>query len=165
MKKRLFCFLLITLSSCALLNPNPNRDVTTSHPVLELRPFTTDYCSDFPEGNFSNPNQWKSCCFVHDLHYWIGGTETERKNSDLELQQCVKNSGSSVDAFLMYIGVRMGGEPGEASYSWGYGWTIKRDYQKIYPRDIQHAVKLLESSKYNNKETLKFIKDVLEKRI
>ena len=155
--------LLLNLSSCALLSPNPNRKSLSSEATLELKPFTTDYCSDFPNGTLSKPNLWADCCFSHDLHYWIGGTEQERQDSDLELKACVKRTGASFDSFLMYMGVRVGGKPGEASYSWGYGWTIKRDYLQVPKNDIKHAIELLKISEHYKKDnTQRLINDFIE---
>lgn len=94
----------------------------------------------------------------------------ERKNSDIALKGCVKKTGASFDAFLMYMGVRVGGKPGEASYSWGYGWTVKRDYLILPKNDINRAKELLKTSEYyQNENTQKliddFIKDYLDRRI
>ncbi|MBC7712580.1 MAG: hypothetical protein H7177_04550, partial [Rhizobacter sp.] len=93
MKNILLIFFLTTLASCALFSPNPNRESILSTAPVELKPFTTDYCSDWPNGTSDAPYKWGNCCFTHDLHYWIGGTESERKDADKELKACVKNAG------------------------------------------------------------------------
>ncbi len=94
----------------------------------------------------------------------------ERKLSDVALKECVEKTGASFDAFLMYMGVRMGGKPGDASYSWGYGWTVKRDYIQLPASDIKRSEELLKTSEYyRNENTQKLIKnfidDYLDKRI
>src|SRR5271169_6094597 len=40
----------------------------------ELKPFTTDGCSDFPNGTPEHQDLWLTCCIQHDLAYWMGGT-------------------------------------------------------------------------------------------
>lgn len=57
----------------------------------------------------------------------------------------------------------MGGKPGEASYSWGYGWTIKRDYLQVPKNDIKHAIELLKISEHYKKDnTQRLINDFIE---
>lgn len=136
----------------------------------DLRPFVSDYCSKWPEGKNEDPAQWADCCFSHDLHYWVGGTNEERKNSDKELKECVKLNGASIESFLMYIGVRIGGNPGDASYAWGFGWKESRGYEKIPTDDLANAKSLLENSDYNQEEATKkliqdFIENVLNEKI
>ena len=123
----------------------------------ELKAFASDFCSKWPEGQNEDPTQWADCCFAHDLNYWIGGTEGDRKVADKELRDCVKLSGASIQSFLMYIGVRIGGNPGDASYAWGYGWTVTKGYEQIKPEEIQTAKTLLENSEYNQDETKKVL--------
>ncbi len=143
--------LFLFLCSCALLSPNPNRGHHLAIPT-KLTPFATDYCSEWPDGKREDPEQWANCCFTHDLHYWLGGTQEERKKSDEELKECVKISGAAEAGFLMYIGVRLGGEPGDASYAWGFGWTHSRGYSPLEKEERGHAMRLLQHSKYLQKE-------------
>lgn len=159
-------FIFLLSSSCALLNPNPNRAQAkeTSIPVLET--FTTDYCSEWPDGNMDDPKRWASCCFNHDIHYWIGGTEEQRKASDFELKECVKTTGESLGSFLMYTGVRIGGRPGNASWAWGYGWTLDRKYFELSNEDKINAAKLLKESKHNkDADEKKIINTFIEKNL
>ncbi|MBY0415629.1 MAG: hypothetical protein K2Q18_15755 [Bdellovibrionales bacterium] len=151
MKKLSSSILITFLSSCALLNPNPNRKDELAKALI-LRPFTTDYCSEWPDGRINDPKRWADCCFTHDISYWMGGTEEERKSSDRELKSCVRNNSDSLNGFLMYMGVRIGGDPGEASYSWGYGWTKDREYTRLAKEERQKAKELLLSSEYNQHE-------------
>jgi len=44
----------------------------------ELKPFTTDGCSAFPDGTFKQNELWLSCCVAHDYAYWQGGTYSQR---------------------------------------------------------------------------------------
>jgi hypothetical protein len=138
----------------------------SSEEIIALRPFASDYCSKWPDGKYEDPRQWGDCCFTHDMHYWIGGTRDEKKASDIELKECVKLSGSSLNSFIMYIGVRIGGVPGSADYSWGFGYNSARGYEKVPRGELEKAKVILEQSKYNQQENTKalitkFINEVL----
>jgi hypothetical protein len=164
--KSFFIIFMLLISSCALLHPNPNRNEKLISNELELKPFTSDYCSEWPDGRILDPKRWADCCFTHDLNYWIGGTESDRKQSDVELKSCVKNFSDSLNSFLMYTGVRLGGDPGEASYAWGYGWTKDRKYFERTSSDISKARELLQASDYNkNKKEKDLIEKFIEQKL
>lgn len=161
MKNIVFLFFVLLFSSCALFSPNPNRQ--ESKTFLALKPFTTDYCSEWPDGKAANPRQWADCCFTHDLNYWIGGSEAQRKNADQELKSCVKITGETLGSFLMYIGVRIGGHPGNASYAWGYGWTQDRKYSLLSEDEKERAKDLLKSNDhYQNEKERKLVDSFIE---
>ncbi len=85
--------------------------------LLPPREFTTDGCSIWPDAS------WVSCCHVHDIAYWCGGSAEQRKAADQLLRQCVADSGSPITGALMGVGVRAGGLwilP--LPWRWGYGW-------------------------------------------
>jgi len=91
----------------------------------DLGDFKRDGCSMFPDGSYY------SCCYLHDIAYWQGGTAEERERADSALRACVREtSGSGFLAWVIYRGVRAGGGPGrDTSYRWGYGWPFPyRDY-------------------------------------
>ncbi len=97
-----------------------------------LRPFTTDGCSDFPDGTPSHKTLWLRCCTEHDKAYWQGGTYDERRKTDEALQRCVAKVGEPGIAALMLAGVRVGGSPyWPTRYRWGYGWPWPRGYRKL----------------------------------
>ena len=98
-----------------------------------LSDFTSDGCSLFPDGELGNRKLWCDCCFDHDVSYWRGGTDTERKNADKVLRACVlKRTNSRSLADLMYQGVRAGGHPAFPTwYRWGYGWDYGRGYKPL----------------------------------
>ena len=97
-----------------------------------LRPFTTDGCSDFPDGTPSHKTLWLSCCTEHDKAYWQGGTYDERRKTDEELQRCVAKVGEPGIAALMLAGVWVGGSPyWPTRYRWGYGWPWPRGYREL----------------------------------
>lgn len=101
--------------------------------VADLRPFTSDGCSLFPDGTFTERSKWCECCFAHDIAYWRGGTTEERKQADQELRDCVRErTGDPALAETMYFGVRTGGHPVFPTwYRWGYGWNYGRGYQPL----------------------------------
>jgi hypothetical protein len=109
--------------------------------------FTSDGCSLFPDGDFKNRNLWCDCCFTHDIAYWRGGTEEERKQADEALRQCVqKRTKSKTMAKLMYEGVRAGGHPAFPTwYRWGYGWEYGRGYEPLTEKEQQQVREKLDA--------------------
>jgi len=113
-------------------------DTTTT-----LKPFISDGCSIFPDGNWQSQTLWHSCCLKHDYDYWKGGTQTQRKNSDNALKQCVIELGEAEIAELMLAGVRAGGGPyWPTPYRWGYGWPMGRGYKALTAAEQQQVQKL-----------------------
>lgn len=108
--------------------------------AAELKPFSTDGCSAFPEGTPMQQSLWFDCCLSHDLAYWKGGTEAQRQQADEELQQCVAKLGEEEIAELMYHGVRLGGTPlVPTPFRWGYGWPFARGYQALNDEEKQQV--------------------------
>ena len=98
----------------------------------DLKPFTTDGCSIFPDGKLQQQSLWANCCIRHDLAYWKGGTDKERLKADIELEACVAKVGEKEIAGIMLAGVRVGGSPYSImSYRWGYGWPMFRGYKSL----------------------------------
>ena len=96
----------------------------------KINPFTTDGCSDFPDGTPTHKTLWLGCCTKHDKAYWQGGTYNERREADKELRRCVANVGEPAIAALMLAGVRVGGSPyWPTRFRWGYGWPWPRGYR------------------------------------
>lgn len=95
-----------------------------------LQPFTSDGCSLFPDGTFSQPEAWQHCCYQHDQNYWPGGSSKARLLADSELARCVVQAGYPFTAKLMYAGVRAGGTPYlPTPFRWGYGWPWFHNYE------------------------------------
>jgi hypothetical protein len=112
----------------------------------ELRPFTTDGCSVFPEGTPEQQSLWAECCISHDLAYWKGGTYDERLAADRELESCVTQLGEPKIAKLMLAGVRVGGSPYlPTSYRWGYGWPYQRGYQALKESELDQVSRQIEN--------------------
>ena len=96
------------------------RGASSEQPIYE---FTTDGCSAFPD------RDWRSCCVIHDISYWCGGTENERTVADEDLKTCITNKGHPNIAAITYFGVRLGGPPWlPFPWRWGYGWDWPRRY-------------------------------------
>ena len=105
-----------------------------------IKPFTTDGCSDFPDGTPSHKQLWRKCCIAHDIKYWAGGTFDERLQADLELHACVRSVGEPAVADLMLAGVRVGGSPWRpTSYRWGYGWPYTNGYRALTPQELDQV--------------------------
>ena len=102
----------------------------------EIKPFTSDGCSAFPDGTLDQKQLWLACCTAHDFSYWQGGTYEERLVADQELKQCVAEVGEPQIAKLMLVGVRVGGSPYfPTSFRWGYGWSYPRLYKALSPEE------------------------------
>ncbi|MGV8934989.1 MAG: hypothetical protein ACOH1I_10215 [Gallionellaceae bacterium] len=101
-----------------------------------LAPFTTDGCSDFPDGTQEHKELWRMCCVARDVKYWAGGTVEERRQADFELRTCVQSVGQAATANVMLVGVRFFGTPWlPTSYRWGYGWPYTHGYKALTPQE------------------------------
>ena len=107
--------------------------------ALEPKPFTTDYCTAYPEGTREKPDLWKHCCLLHDLFFWAGGSLTERNDADLTLKYCVAETGELKQAELIYWAVRMGGQSPVhiPSKKWGNGWPLRPPYSSLNKEEVQ----------------------------
>jgi hypothetical protein len=115
----------------------------------DLKPFTTDGCSAFPDGTPNDRTAWAKCCIAHDLSYWKGGTYGEREEADRALENCVGGIGEPEIAELMRAGVRAGGSPyWPTPFRWGYGWPYLRGYKELTGEEkaeVQRRVEELET--------------------
>jgi hypothetical protein len=112
-----------------------------------IKPFTSDGCSSFPDGTFGHKELWLSCCTAHDYAYWQGGTYEQRLVADKQLRQCVAKVGKPKIAKLMLAGVRVGGSPYfPTSFRWGYGWSYSRWYKALTVAE-KNQIKLIEQDK------------------
>ncbi len=127
---------LIIILSVSLLS-------TVSH-ADELKAFSTDGCSMFPDGTFQQNELWLSCCTAHDIAYWQGGSFEQRLNADQELKSCVAKVGQPEIAQLMLMGVRGGGTPYlPTSFRWGYGWSYPKFYDELDDEELAQVQLLL----------------------
>jgi protein tyrosine phosphatase (PTP) superfamily phosphohydrolase (DUF442 family) len=115
----------------------------------DLRPFTSDGCSLFPDGTLKDRTKWCDCCLSHDFSYWQGGTEEERKKADGILHDCVLERTEDKNlAETMYLGVRAGGHPAfPAWYRWAYGWPYGRGYTPLSDAEKQRVRERLDEYK------------------
>ena len=135
---------------------------------IAINEFTTDGCSggltigwqklgqQFPVLALQHGDipPWQTCCIIHDQKYHGGSvlfssvddSFNARKQADLELKQCVLNTGLERMSYLrktydltenkvsagyqliselMYLAVRLGGVPcSNHPWRWGYGWPL-----------------------------------------
>ncbi len=114
--------------------------------AADLGPFTSDGCSLFPDGTPRDRTLWCDCCLAHDMAYWQGGTEEERKKADEALRDCVhERTKDKALAETMYLGVRAGGHPAFPMwYRWAYGWPYGRGYKPLSETERREARELLD---------------------
>ena len=116
---------LLALSGCSLRESN-------------LRPFHSDGCSGFPDGD------WQPHCVVHDMAYWRGGSAEERLEADRVLRRSVAEQGHPLLAEVLYLGVRLGGAPcWPTPWRWGFGWNYPRGYASLTSKEAQQVEQLL----------------------
>ena len=116
--------------------------VASTSQASELKPFTSDGCSSFPDGNFEHNELWLKCCTAHDYAYWKGGTYNERLEADLELEKCVASVGQEEIALVMLAGVRVGGSPFfPTTFRWGYGWPYLKLYGSLTKEELEEVEK------------------------
>lgn len=133
-----------------------------------LSNFKTDYCTNYPEGPKKEPTAWKHCCLKHDMYFWVGGLKSDRNEADLELKDCIIDSGYPRQAEIMYSAVRLG------SYSpikyperrWGNGWKNRMEFKSLTAEEIQAIKNELDSGYNEISDELKkdFISDLLKRK-
>ncbi len=104
----------------------------------DMKAFSSDGCSAFPNGSLEDKKAWLRCCVVHDYDYWQGGDYQQRLQADEKLEQCVVEVGEPELAVLMLVGVRVGGTPFlPTTFRWGYGWLQPRFYTPLSEAEQQ----------------------------
>jgi hypothetical protein len=113
----------------------------------DLGEFASDGCSLFPDGTVADRAKWCVCCFEHDIAYWRGGTEAERRKADEALRDCVvERTKDRALAETMYLGVRAGGHPAFPTwYRWAYGWRYGRGYKPLTDAEKRQVRAMLEA--------------------
>ncbi len=125
----LTCLVLMSLSGC-------NR---------QLKPFTSDGCSAFPDGTLTENQLWLACCEQHDLSYWKGGSYSAKIQADETLKACVAKIGNPQVAKLMLAGVAVGGSAYlPTTFRWGYGWPYPRLYKALSVEEEKQIGQMLE---------------------
>jgi hypothetical protein len=113
----------------------------------ELKPFKTDYCTNYVEGTLKHPTAWKHCCLMHDMYFWAGGTSQERVEADLGLKTCIEKTGHSLQAQIMYSAIRLSSHS-PIKYPdkrWGNGWKDREDFVKLTDLEIEEIESELQS--------------------
>lgn len=116
-----------------------------------LSSFETDFCTNYKEGTRSQPDLWKHCCLVHDMHFWAGGNKQNRYDSDVELKSCIEETGSPYVARLMYLAVRAGSYS-PIKYSnkkWNHGWKGRPTFITLTHEDIDQVETELATGAYD----------------
>lgn len=101
-------------SAVAYAQAPPPPATATVHPP----PFNSNGCSGFREARFF------TCCFVHDLDFWAGGTWGDRRRADQTLRKCLHEvSHDWVTTGVGYMLVRLETIPGYfVKDGWGRAW-------------------------------------------
>ena len=112
----------------------------------QLDNFSSDGCSQFPDGTLTQQDLWCDCCIAHDVAYWQGGSRKQKKKADETLRECVlQKTGNSLLANTMYYGVTLGGSPVFPTwYRWSYGWRYGRGFQPLNPYEKQQVEEKLQ---------------------
>lgn len=114
---------------------------------LDIKAFSSDGCSAFPDGTLEQKELWLDCCRAHDYAYWKGGTFSQRLEADEALEACVAETGEAEVALLMLAGVRVGGTPFlPTEFRWGYGWPFLRGYKALTEEELD-AIRRRETSR------------------
>jgi len=87
--------------------------------------FFSDGCSMWPDDWRRGKLNLSGACFWHDLRYFLGGTEQERRAADRELYADIHMIAGVFMAMTMYAGVRAGGWIHGTGFEWGYGRLSK----------------------------------------
>jgi len=122
--------LLLLVLTLAVVSPSVQ--ALASAADTDLQAFKGDGCSGFPDGTPSNPTRWQHCCDTHDVAYWHGGTQPERRKADQVFEACVAAAANPFLAFIMHTGVRIFGSPHlPTDFRWGFGWPKGRGYKAL----------------------------------
>lgn len=127
------------------------------------RPFRSDLCTGYPEGTRKEPLLWASCCKMHDLYFWAGGTRIQRKNADQDLYSCVQAKAGEFQARLIYLGVTAGSfSPWKLEgKQWGNAWGDKvRDAHLSDEEISQLETNLIQESDLSIQVITDFINDL-----
>jgi hypothetical protein len=105
-----------------------------AHTDRAATPFKSNGCSGFREAKFF------SCCFVHDLAFWSGGTWSDRRQADLVLRRCIVDISNGYIANFSYFLVRLAVVPGAiVNDGWGRAWQGSKRKRFAALTDAQKA--------------------------
>lgn len=112
-----------------------------------LKPFLTDYCTAYTEGTREQPDLWKHCCVEHDLYFWAGGSQEDRKKTDFRLKSCVEATGAVTQANLIYLAVSLGGSSPIRfrTKQWGHAWEFRSRYLSLNENETALVLQYIET--------------------
>ena len=89
------------------------------------KPFVYDGCTFFVDSFFTS--DFTQSCLRHDMAYWRGGTDEERKVADTKLKAEIQKEGlfGNIVAYPAYLAVRLFGDSfltRSVNAHWGFGW-------------------------------------------
>ncbi len=135
------CHSILPMIFCALLAADLSAVLPPAAHAADMKAFTSDGCSLFPDGTPKDRAKWCECCLLHDIAYWQGGSEEDRNKADRVFRDClVERTKDTTLADAMYLGVRSGGHPVFPTwYRWAYGWPYGRLYEPLSDAEKQQV--------------------------
>ena len=128
----------------------------------ELVDFKSDGCSMSPDANYLTDTSWLDCCIMHDVSYWMGGTDLERKETDERFGQCIDDKTDLPLATIAKYGVRVGGQPVFSTpFKWGFGWKKRNGYLALTTEEKKLVFKKLTDQKIL---TIEQVQEIIEFR-
>ncbi len=135
----------------------------------EVKTFTSDFCTGYPEGTLNHPNLWRDCCIEHDLYLWAGGTQRDHDQTDLNLMSCVKKVGAPINADIIFWGIKLGNlSPIKLQdKKWSNAWITPRGLKALSFEEIDMLQQSLDShpSPYLSPEDVDIFIENLRSRI
>lgn len=112
---------------------------------MAIESFSTDGCSAFIDGHQTGSRtEWRHCCVIHDVDYWMGGTKQQKKQSDKELNTCVSEVVNPAFGAIIELAVSIAGKPGSLPWRWGYGWEKGTEYGTLSKTQYQSITQELD---------------------
>lgn len=101
-----------------------------------VRPFKTDICTGYING------RWSHCCVQHDLLLWAGGTQAQNDQADIDLRECVRETGNEIHARVMYLGLQIGRKsPFKLKgQQWGNAWGDQVRNQELSDQELEMLI-------------------------
>lgn len=128
---KVFVLLIIILAAVdtILVPETTHNDIELAHSLIpeESRPrgqFYHDGCTLFPD---KLPwADYRRICLLHDIKYWVGGSDEDRLRADLEFKDAIAHTNllGTPTSYLAYYGVRLFGDSFITKFynaNWGYG--------------------------------------------
>ena len=82
--------------------------------------FTTDACTMFP--NKIDGIDLTDICIEHDMAYWAGGTEEQRRMADIKMRKAVSEKSKFLGEIMYFLSRITGNAKCPFPQKWGYGY-------------------------------------------